>query len=103
MGTAIAGFHTNGSTSSPVTYGIKATSSGGTGYKQMLLDLDSRLSVLALRQAECLQKWREIAQSGRMDYQTQMQKHFNVSPLRPCQVIVNTLVVGLQTLIYQKL
>ncbi len=38
------------------------------------------LSVLALRQAECLQKWREIAQSGRMDYQTQMQKHFNVSP-----------------------
>lgn len=38
------------------------------------------LSVLVLRQAECLQKWREIAQSGRMDYQTQMQKHFNVSP-----------------------
>lgn len=38
------------------------------------------ISVLALRQAECLQKWREIAQSGRMDYQTQMQKHFNVSP-----------------------
>ena len=38
------------------------------------------LSVLALRQAECLQKWREIAQSGKMDYQTQMQKHFNVSP-----------------------
>lgn len=80
MGTAIAGFHTNGSTSSPQTYGIKATSSGGTGYKQMLLDLDSRLSVLALRQAECLQKWREIAQSGKMDYQTQIQKHFNVSP-----------------------
>lgn len=38
------------------------------------------LSVLALRQAECLQKWREIAQSGKMDYQTQMQKHFNVLP-----------------------
>jgi len=38
------------------------------------------LSVLALRQAECLQKWREIAQSGKQDYQTQMQKHFNVSP-----------------------
>lgn len=42
--------------------------------------LPAGLSVLALRQAECLQKWREIAQSGRMDYQTQMQKHFNVSP-----------------------
>lgn len=37
-------------------------------------------SVLALRQAEALQKWREIAQSGRQDYQTQMQKHFGVSP-----------------------
>lgn len=42
--------------------------------------LPAGISVLALRQAECLQKWREIAQSGRMDYQTQMQKHFNVSP-----------------------
>lgn len=52
-----------------------------------VIELDSHnvaatagLSVLALRQAECLQKWREIAQSGKMDYQTQMQKHFNVSP-----------------------
>lgn len=40
----------------------------------------SGFSVLALRQAEALQKWREIAQSGRQDYQTQMQKHFGVSP-----------------------
>ena len=40
----------------------------------------SGLSILALRQAEALQKWKEIAQSGRQDYQTQMQKHFNVSP-----------------------
>lgn len=38
------------------------------------------LSVLALRQAEAMQKWREIAQSGRQDYQTQMQKHFGVNP-----------------------
>ena len=38
------------------------------------------LSILALRQAEALQKWKEIAQSGRYDYQTQMQKHWNVSP-----------------------
>ena len=41
---------------------------------------NSGLSVLALRQAEALQKWKEIAQSGRQDYQTQMQKHFGVSP-----------------------
>ena len=40
----------------------------------------SSLSVLALRQAEALQKWKEIAQSGRQDYQTQMQKHFGVTP-----------------------
>lgn len=40
----------------------------------------SNLYVLALRQAEALQKWREIAQSGRQDYRTQMQKHFNVTP-----------------------
>lgn len=63
-------------------------SSSGEAYpvKGGVLELNSSvaaatagLSVLALRQAECLQKWREIAQSGRMDYQTQMQKHFNVS------------------------
>lgn len=63
--------------------------SSGQAYplKGGVIQLDSNntaatagLSVLALRQAECLQKWREIAQSGKMDYQTQMQKHFNVSP-----------------------
>lgn len=36
------------------------------------------LSVLALRQAEFLQKWKEIAQSGDKDYKSQMKKHFNV-------------------------
>lgn len=43
-------------------------------------NVTSKLSILALRQAEALQKWKEIAQSGRQDYQTQMQKHFNVNP-----------------------
>ena len=38
------------------------------------------LSVLALRKSEALQKWKEIAGSGRYDYKTQMEKHFNVSP-----------------------
>lgn len=36
------------------------------------------ISVLALRQAEFLQKWREIAQSGKQDYKDQMKKHFGV-------------------------
>ena len=48
--------------------------------KIMGSSVSSRLSILALRQAEALQKWKEIAQSGRQDYQTQMQKHFNVTP-----------------------
>ena len=42
--------------------------------------VSSNLYVLALRQAEALQKWKEISQSGRQDYRTQMQKHFNVTP-----------------------
>ena len=44
------------------------------------ISASSRLSILALRQAEALQKWKEISQSGRQDYRTQMQKHFNVTP-----------------------
>lgn len=37
-------------------------------------------SVLQLRMAEAQQKWAEITQSGRLDYKSQMQKHFGVSP-----------------------
>lgn len=37
-------------------------------------------SVLALRQAEFLQKWKEITQSGNKDYKEQVEKHWNVSP-----------------------
>ena len=49
-------------------------------FNNLSLSASSGLSILALRQAEALQKWKEIAQSGRQDYQTQMQKHFGVSP-----------------------
>lgn len=52
----------------------------GLYYKLGLSELSAGLSILSLRQAEALQKWREIAQSGRQDYKTQMEKHFNVSP-----------------------
>lgn len=41
--------------------------------------LSSNLSILALRQAEFLQKWKEIAQSGQKDYKHQIEKHFGVS------------------------
>ena len=37
------------------------------------------LSILALRQAEFLQKWKEIAQSANKDYKDQIEKHWNVS------------------------
>lgn len=37
-------------------------------------------SILALRQVEFLQKWKEITQSGNKDYKEQVEKHWNVSP-----------------------
>lgn len=39
----------------------------------------SAFSILALRQAEFLQKWREITQSGNKDYKDQIEKHWGVS------------------------
>lgn len=41
-------------------------------------DLTGAFSVLALRQAEFLQKWKEIALSGDQDYRSQIEKHFGV-------------------------
>lgn len=49
-------------------------------YTETINSSSSGFSILALRQAECLQKWKEIAQSGRQDYQTQMEKHWGVKP-----------------------
>ncbi|UPW41806.1 major capsid protein [Peromfec virus RodF7_5] len=37
-------------------------------------------SVFALRFAEFSQKWKEITQSGNLDYQSQIEKHWNVHP-----------------------
>lgn len=41
--------------------------------------LQSQFSVLALRQAEALQRWKEISQSGDSDYREQVRKHFGVN------------------------
>lgn len=41
--------------------------------------LGSTLSILALRQAEALQKYREISLSGKTDYKDQIEKHFGIS------------------------
>ena len=44
-----------------------------------LSSLKSQFSVLALRQAEALQRWKEISQSGDTDYREQIRKHFGVN------------------------
>lgn len=59
-------------------------SSGGTINAGSLLsvnvqDIASKFTVLALRQAEALQRWKEISQSGDSDYREQIRKHFGVS------------------------
>lgn len=39
----------------------------------------AEFGILALRRAECLQKWKEITLSGDTDYVSQLEKHWNVS------------------------
>lgn len=41
---------------------------------------EAGIGALAIRQAEFLQKWKEITQSGGTDYVSQIEKHFNVKP-----------------------
>lgn len=43
-----------------------------------LSSLQSQFTVLSLRQAEALQRWKEISQSGDSDYREQIRKHFGV-------------------------
>ena len=42
-------------------------------------DASFGLSILALRQAEFLQKWKEVSVSGEEDYKSQIQKHWGIS------------------------
>lgn len=50
----------------------------GSSLRADLSSLQSQFSVLALRQAEALQRWKEISQSGDSDYREQIRKHFGV-------------------------
>lgn len=43
-----------------------------------LSSLKAQFTVLSLRQAEALQRWKEISQSGDSDYREQIRKHFGV-------------------------
>lgn len=42
-------------------------------------DLQGFLPILALRQAEFLQKWKEVSMAGEQDYKSQIQKHWGIS------------------------
>lgn len=57
-----------GGTNTPSLFGMSSVNQKGS------------FTVLQLRMAEAQQKWAEITQSGRLDYKSQMQKHFGVSP-----------------------
>jgi hypothetical protein len=63
-------FALQASASSPVSIGSKLHFD--------LSSLNSQFTVLALRQAEALQRWKEISQSGDSDYREQIRKHFGV-------------------------
>lgn len=65
---------------------LKASGSSGSSYVDNnsplianLSSLKSEFTVLALRQAEALQRWKEISQSGDSDYREQIRKHFGVN------------------------
>ena len=51
----------------------------GSNLRIDLSSLQSQFTVLALRQAEALQRWKEISQSGDSDYREQIRKHFGVN------------------------
>lgn len=72
------------SSSAPVPFfALKASASNtlpvGSTLRVDLSSLKSQFSVLALRQAEALQRWKEISQSGDSDYREQIRKHFGVN------------------------
>lgn len=62
------------------TVGTAPTIASGTATKNLpAFDTVGDLSILVLRQAEFLQKWKEITQSGNKDYKDQLEKHWGVS------------------------
>ena len=72
------------SNSAPVPLFAKDASSSnvlpvGSTLRADFSSLQSEFTVLALRQAEALQRWKEISQSGDSDYREQIRKHFGVN------------------------
>lgn len=72
------------SNTSPVPFfALQASASNtipvGSTLRTDLSTLQSQFTVLALRQSEALQRWKEISQSGDSDYREQIRKHFGVN------------------------
>ena len=68
----------------PISLAAKGASTSniipsGSTLQVDLSTLQSQFTVLALRQAEALQRWKEISQSGDSDYREQIRKHFGVN------------------------
>lgn len=68
----------------PISFSAKDASTSnvipsGSTLQVDLSKLQSQFTVLALRQAEALQRWKEISQSGDSDYREQIRKHFGVN------------------------
>ena len=86
-GNAISEVSTTGSYNAPLTpisLSAKNASTSNTIPAGSTLQVDfsklqSQFTVLALRQAEALQRWKEISQSGDSDYREQIRKHFGVN------------------------
>lgn len=58
---------------------VRMNVAGNSNAGQAESNIQSSFSILALRQAEFLQKWKEIAQSANKDYKDQIAKHWGVS------------------------
>lgn len=71
----------SGITSSPIGVQLSSgqTVNAGSPLVTNVRNLASKFTVLALRQAEALQRWKEISQSGDSDYREQIRKHFGVN------------------------
>lgn len=69
----------NGLGSSPVRVNLNALGpNSGLSFPISGSNISAGLSILVLRQAEALQKWKEITLSGDSDYKEQISKHWNV-------------------------
>lgn len=67
----------------PLSFSAKSASTSnvipaGSTLQADLSSLQNQFTVLTLRQAEALQRWKEISQSGDSDYREQIRKHFGV-------------------------